>query len=342
MSHQQLTLEERYHIQVFVKERLSQAEIALRLGRDRSTIWRELKRNSSLESHEPYLARRAERIARQRRVDKSKRCRKIRGELQLLVEKRLKWGWSPEQIAGRLFREKGVRLSHETIYQHVLRDAAERGMLRYCLRFGGYKHHRFKRSQVAQRRRERKRWIASRPDEANKRTELGHWERDCVLGTRGGAVLLTMVERRSRLTRIRRVRRCTAKLIGQATKKLLAPYRRTTKSVTNDNGKEFSDEQLLEKALQVPIYFTEPSAPWQRGSIENLNGLIRQYVNKRVNIDELPNNADIAIEETLNHRPRKTLGFQTPYEVFFDEKEDLMNQETMHFGLEFNAPSCLG
>jgi transposase, IS30 family len=336
MSYRQLTLDERYHIQVHLKDRLSQADIARRLQRDPSTISREVRRNRDSECVLSYVADRAHANAHRRRVVKGERCRKIRGPLQRLVEERLRWSWSPEQISGRLRVELGIGLTHEAIYQHVLRDARRHGFLRYCLRFGGYKHHRFKKSRMAERTRERKRWIDQRPVEANERTEIGHWERDCVVGKAGGAVLLTLVDRRSRYSRIRLVPRQTADAVAAATRELLAPHRAVTKTVTNDNGREFGQDDALRRTLGVPIYFTDPGAPWQRGSIENLNGLVRQYVPKGTKLETLPASVDIAVEETLNHRPRKNLGFKTPYEVFFDEKRKLMNQETMHFGMKFS------
>jgi transposase, IS30 family len=338
MSYRQLTLDERYHIQVRLKCE-SQAEIARRLGRHPSTISRELKRNTAVELVQPYLAERANRMTRKRRIDKGEQCRKIRGPLQSLVEARLRWSWSPEQISGRLWLEQRVRLSHETIYQHVLRDSRRRGILRYCLRFGGYKHYRFKKSRMAERTRLRKKWLDQRPAAANERTEIGHWERDCIVGKHGGAVLLTLVDRRSRYTRIRRVRRQSTEMVAAATRAALAPHRSVTKTLTNDNGREFGQEQSLQRQLGVPIYFTDPGAPWQRGSIENLNGLVRQYIPKRTRIETLPISVEDALEETLNHRPRKNLGFRTPYEVFFDEKRILMNQKTMHFGMKFNCQS---
>jgi IS30 family transposase len=337
MSYRQLTLDERYHIQVHLKERLSQVEIARRLGRHPSTISRELKRNRRGGYVPAYQAKRANCFAGQRRIDKGERSRIIRGPLKRLVEERLRWSWSPEQICGRLRLELGIKVSHETIYQHVLRDAKQCGFLRYCLRFGGYKHHRFKKSRMAERTRGRKKWLDQRPAAANERAEIGHWERDCIIGARRGAVLLTMVDRRSRYSRMARVRRHTAKLVGAATSRLLARHRRIT--ITNDNGREFGDDETLQRKLGVPIYFTEPSAPWQRGSIENLNGLVRQYIPKGASLDDLPNVTVSAIEETLNHRPRKNLGFKTPYELFFDEETKLMNRKTVHFGMKFSAPS---
>jgi transposase, IS30 family len=336
MSYRQLTQAERYHIQVGLKNDLSQAEIARRISRDPSTVAREIRRNRDPSRGEPYLAERAQRFTRQRRVTKGEATRKIQGELQVLVESKLRLSWSPQQISGRLRAELGIALSHETIYQHVIRDAKSRGILRYCLRFGGYKHHRCKKSQVGDRTRARKNWIDQRPAEANDRTEIGHWERDCVLGERGGAALLTIVDRRTRFTRIRRVVKVNTSDVAQATMAALAPHRSVTRTITNDNGVEFQRDEKLQAALGVPIYFTDPSSPWQRGSIENLNGLVRQYIPKGTDLDSMPTWTAQALEETLNFRPRKVLGFKTPHECFFAESIKLMKDPAMHFGLEFS------
>lgn len=333
--HRQLTLEERYHIEVWFKEGCSQTEIGRRLRRNASTISRELRRNSVWKG---YAALRAQKTAHQRRIEKGERSRKIQGELKDLIEQKLKLSWSPEQISGRLELERGIRITHETIYQHVLRDSQQRGILRYCLRFGGYKHHRFKKSRMAEKTRQRKNWIEQRPAAANERREIGHWERDCVVGTKsgGGAVLLTIVDRKARYTRIRRVAKQRAADVGAATVEALAPHVAITKTVTNDNGVEFQHDETLQRELGVPIYFTEPSSPWQRGSIENLNGLVRQYIRKGTNIAALPEWTTNAIEETLNNRPRKCLSYRTPHEAFYEEKTTLLKGSLMRLGLEFS------
>lgn len=340
MSHRQLTLEERYHIQAYLKAGDTQAMIAQRLSRSQSTISRELKRNSDPGCTVPYLAQRAGRRAAQRRIAKGESSRKIQGPLQALVEGKLQLGWSPEQISGRLRLELDIRLSHETIYQHVLQDSRKRGHLRYCLRFGGYKHHRFKKSRMAERTKARKNWLDERPVAANERTEIGHWERDCVLGAKGEGALLTIVDRKTRYTRIRRVSRVNENEVAEATIAALEPHRRVTKSVTNDNGVEFQRDESLQRKLGVPIFFTDPSSPWQRGSVENLNGLVRQYVPKGSAIGSLPAWTPQALEETLNFRPRKVLGFRTPHEQFYEETVRLMaGQSRMRLGLEFSSSS---
>ncbi len=336
MSHQQLTLDERYQLQASKRLGMSNAAIARQLHRAPSTIGRELRRNTT--QGVPYGARKAARMAHQRRIDKGARSRKIQGKLLRLIERLLRRGWSPEQISGRFKRERRRRrVCHETIYQHVIRDSRRGGWLRYALRFGGYEQHRFKKSKVGERTRMRRHRLEHRPAAANDRTELGHWERDCVLGRRGGAALLTMIDRRSRYTHVRRIREVTTKEADAATIDALASHRAITKTMTNDNGAEFQTDQSLENKLDITIYFCDPSSPWQRGSIENANGLIRQYVPKRTPIETLPNGFETALENTLNHRPRKVLGYRTPHEVFHGKRLRMLSNQRLQIGLEFST-----
>jgi IS30 family transposase len=341
MTYKQLTLEERYQLEALRALGSSRAEIARALRRHASTISRELRRNSSAPSR-TYVASKAAAAAHRRRVEKGERSRKIRGVLQRHIEQKLHLSWSPEQISGRLRFELGICVSHETIYQHVLRDSRRRGHLRYCLRFGGYKHHRFRKSEVGEKTRARKNWLAQRPAAANERSELGHWERDCVLGQRGQSALLTMVDRKSRYTRIRHVKKVDTTHVARATIEALAEHRRVTKTMTNDNGAEFQRDEALQAKMRIPIFFTDPSSPWQRGSIENLNGLVRQYIRKGESMDTMPSWMPQALEETLNFRPRKTLGFRTPHEAFFGERRTLIANQRMHFGLEFSRALLIG
>jgi IS30 family transposase len=339
MTYQQLSLDERHQIRALRSQSVSWAEIARRLGRHRSTILREVRRNSveRIDGVIQYHAGQAHGRAHARRVAKGVQQRRIQGELRTLVEQKLRLSWSPEQISGRLWLERGDRLSAETIYQHVIRDAFEqRGGLRYCLRFGGYKKHRLRRSRHAARTRARKNHISQRPAAANDRSEVGHWERDCVLGPKGGPVVLTLVERRTRYTRFRRVGKLDTAAVAAATVEALRPYAASIKSVTNDNGVEFQRDAALASRLRVPIYFCDPSSPWQRGTVENVNGLLRQYLPKHASMPTLTDALTTALEDTLNYRPRKILGYRTPHEAFFGEVTPLLKGDLMRFGLEFS------
>jgi IS30 family transposase len=341
-AYRQLTLDERYQIQTLLRLKVSQAEIARHLGRHPSTIAREFRRNHALRYVAPvddmrdvYVAEQANNESKRRRAGAGAKRRKIHGALQELVEAKLRLGWSPEQICGRLRLEGPATLSFETIYQHVHRD---RTGLRYCLRWGGYKPYdsRFKKSKCAELTRGWRKLLDERPAGANERTELGHWERDLIEGPRSStAALLTIVDRMSRFTRVRFVASKHAEVVARTTMRALAPHKFITKTLTNDNGREFQRGKQFEERHGVPVFYTAPSSPWQRGTVENTNGLVRQYFPKGANAEMLEAWYPKAIEETLNHRPRKTLGYLTPHEVFFDEKVGLMNSKS-HFGLEFS------
>lgn len=341
MSYRQLTLDERYQIQALRKQKMCAASIARQLGRHRSTVIRELRRNSvqSQEFADRYIALMAQQAFVQRRKEKARKQRRIRAELQELVEQKIRLTWSPQQVSGRLWLERGIRLSHETIYQHIIRDSIEHnGTLRYCLRFGGYKQHRLRKSKHGAVSLKRKHHIDERPAAANERVELGHWERDCIVGVSGGAALLVLVDRRARFSRIRRIARLNSDQVADATVDALRDHSAVTKTLTNDNGQEFGRDEQLQHRLGIPIYFCDPSSPWQRGSVENMNGLARQFVRKGSSIDEVHPHLPQALEDTLNHRPRKTLGYRTPHEIFFNTETELMSGPLMRLGLEFSAP----
>ena len=334
-TYKQLSLDERYQIQTRIALGESVPSIAAVLCRSPSTIYREIGRNAKASATVPYLATRAQTSTRERRIRKGEGQRKVQGELQQVVEDKLRLGWSPDEISRRLRKEKGICLSHETIYQHVIRDSKRLGFYRYCLRHGGYTHSRFKKSRMAERTRARKNWIKDRPARANDRSEVGHWERDTIVGRRGRSALLTLVERASRYTKVVHVPSLESDVVAEATAKALAGL--PLRSLTNDNGREFCNEQPLQEKLGIKIYYCEPGSPWQRGTVENTNGLVRQYVPKGTDIDAVTKIGPRALEDSLNHRPRKVLGYRTPHEVLFNQNYQLIGNDAMHFGLEFSS-----
>jgi transposase, IS30 family len=343
MARGQLTLDERYQISSMLQQRKSRAEIARCIDRDRSTITRELERNSIVRVQDGqrivyYDPKQAQFRAHERRVVKGAATRKIQDALRELVDGKLQLGWSPQQISARLRAEGLAAVSHETIYQHVIRNSHEhRGWLRHTLRFSGYKHRRLRKSKHAQRTRALRKHIDGRPAAANERSELGHWERDCVVsGKHGRKALLTIVDRKSRFACIALVEH-NVDAVASATVAALAEHADVTKTITNDNGSEFHRSSDLEDALGLPVYFCDPSSPWQRGSVENLNGLVRQYVPKGMNLDELPAWFPAALADTLNHRPRKVLGWKTPFEVWTGQSVKLMSGPLLRVGLEFTS-----
>jgi transposase, IS30 family len=207
-GYHQLTLNHRYQIQRWIKRGLSKDQIAKKLGVHRSTVYREVKRNSYLFPFDglEYDAYMANTKAFEKRCERRRRFKKIRGNLQKLVEEKIRSGWSPEQISGRLKIEGIANISHETIYRHILHDSYGYGDLFKYLRVWRYKKSRFSFKSIRRRPKIKSGTsIQHRPKEANNRTELGHWERDLVIGSEGAEALLTVVDRKSRFTIIRKV-----------------------------------------------------------------------------------------------------------------------------------------
>lgn len=312
-QYRHLTKEDRYHIKAQWDAGKSISKIAKKIGCDKSTISRELRRNKGKRGYRP---KQAHRTARERWKGAAKAV-KMTPELIKVVEDRLRQHWSPEQISGRLKRDGKAAVSHERIYQHVLENKRSGGELWRCLRWS--------------HRRRRKRYgradcrgeipgrvsIEKRGRKANKRKRVGHLERDLVIGKNHRGALLTIVDRKSRLTLAARVQGKTAKEVHAATVKVLGPIRRALKTITNDNGKEFASHKKTAKELKVKIYFSHPYSSWERGTNENTNGLLRQYFPKKTTdfTKVAAREVSRAVSE-LNSRPRKRLGFRTPLEVF--------------------------
>ena len=321
MRYNQLTLEQRYQIHSLRANGKSNAFIARRLGVHRSTIGRELHRNRVSNVDSRYMPAFAQKTLAQRRFDAGKSRRKVKGELKTFIEEKIRYCWSPEQISGRLKRELGINLSHEAIYRHIVRDMREGGDLRYCLRLYRSRRKRFTGYQRRLAPAEDRRPITSRPKGANSRRSLGHWERDLVEGRRGKFSLLSIVDRKSRFTLVKKVTSKESEEVNAATAKALR--RKPRKSITNDNGREFSYPEQLEKKLKTKIFFCRPYASWERGTVENTNGLIRQYFPKKTDFNKVKDEVLELLENSLNLRPRKTLKFLTPHEVFYKKKLSL-------------------
>jgi len=262
-----------------------------------------------------YIAEIAQQITEMRNLRRRSGEYKIKGLLRLHVKKKLEKKWSPEQICGRLLLESKISLSHQSIYRHIERDRAKGGKL--------VKHLRILRKQRKDRKsinwkpypdpqRERVH-ISKRPKIVDKRKRLGDWERDLVFGKKNETLLLTMTDRVSRLARLELVKAKCSKLVHKATVKgLKYDHKRT---MTNDNGSEFTMHKETSKRLKATCYFANPYRSWERGTNENMNGLLRQYFPRKRSMNKLTNRQLKIIEKQLNSRPRKTLGYKTPLEV---------------------------
>jgi len=310
----QLTPEDRAVLAQLLELKVPKKEIARRLHKHRSSIYRELDRNTGPVGYIPEEAQSRTDVRRWVNHRVRKMCDP---QVQQYVCRRLKHYWSPDQIAGRSRREFRRRpkrwVSRQTIYAWIQeRPLEERRFWRRCLRFG---RPRRKRSENAGRLPNAVR-IEGRPAIVAARRRYGDWEGDTIVGRGRHGGLLSLVERKSGFTLLARVRNRRAATVRCATEEKLGTMPDTLlHTMTFDNGKEFAEHQRLSAATGLAIYFAQPYAAWQRGTNENTNGLVRQYVPKGTDLKATSHRAVAAIQSSLNDRPRKRLGYRTPREV---------------------------
>ena len=307
----QLTREQRYQIYALKKAGHSQSEIAKLIGVHKSTINRELGRNCGQRGYRP---KQAHQFSEQR--SQSKHHQRIKTETWDLVESQLRLDWSPEQISGWLRRTEQPTVSHERIYQYVLADKKAGGDLYQHLRCQKQRKKRYgtrdRRGQIAGRQS-----IEDRPVIVDQRSRLGDWELDTIIGKGHKQAIVSLTDRTARLALFAKVEKKTAEEVSATIIRLLSPYTDKVLTLTSDNGKEFTQHEEISKALGAEFYFAHPYSSWERGTNENMNGLIRQYFPKDCDFRTVTD-GDIQIAmEKLNNRPRKCLGYQTPNEVFF-------------------------
>lgn len=314
MNYKQLAREQRYQIYALRKAGQNQSQIAQVLGCHKSTISRELKRNRGQKGYRPYQA---DELAYDRQCEAYRS--RIAWDTWQLVERLLRQDWSPEQIAGRLKLQKQPTVSHECIYLYVYADKRRGGTLHNHLRSQKKQRKRYsgyiRRGQIPNRTS-----IEKRPKIVASKGRFGDWEADTIVGAHHKGGILSVVERKSKLTRLRKLTTKTATEMKDNTIELLAPLAAKVHTITVDNGKEFCEHELIATGLQARIYFAHPYASWERGLNENTNGLVRQYFPKKYDFARF-NQADLQrVEDLLNNRPRKTLGYRTPNEVFFKQR----------------------
>lgn len=308
--YKRLSLEERHKIEALRESGQGVRRIAFVLNRSPSSISRELRRLHRYN----YRAKEFHQLAVLRRKEIGPK-RKVEGALKEQVKELLKAKWSPEQISGHLAR-KGIKLSHETIYQYIFRNFSRGGILYQSLR---RRRKRRRTREIAKRYKNcGKRplsitWIDQRPEVVEKRNRVGDYERDLVLGKRPGPALLTIVDRTTRRTKIAKVRTTHAKYTHQSTVSLLKAL--PVHTITNDNGPEFALFTVTARVLNATVFFNHPYSAWERGTNENTNGLIRQYFPKGTDFSKVPRKDIQRVEDELNNRPRKCLGYKTPNEV---------------------------
>lgn len=314
MPYRQITPAERYTLGVLRKQGYSNAQMAKALGRHRSTIGREFARNST-HPDGYYRFQRAQEASNGRR-SRSRRKSPFTAYWGL-VEDLLRADLSPEQVSGRLALEGRLAISHETIYKHIWTDKLNGGQLyrhlrqrpRYRKRYGKYE----KRGRLAG-----KRHISERPAAVELRTEFGHWEMDTVSGTGSKHCIATLVERSTGLVLIGWLLDHTKTALNRRVIPMIKRFRHLFKTITVDNGTEFHGYEEIERITGVTFYFATPYHSWERGTNENTNGLIRQYLPKGVSMKNVTQAKSEFIAAILNHRPRKRLGFLTPIERLQD------------------------
>jgi len=311
-TYKQLTQEQRYQIYALMKMGINQTQIGKFIGVDKSTISRELSRNRGQRGYRP---KQAHGLAQSRRKKGEYR---IQAETWVLVEAKIRMDWSPEQISGWLLKHYHIQVSHEWIYQYILSDKQTGGDLYKHLRCQKKRRKRYG-SHDCRGNLPNRRSIEERPKIVDQRQRFGDWEVDTIVGKRHHQAIVTLTERKSRLALLRKVDRRTADMVSDAMFELLHPVADRLHTITGDNGKEFAYHERIAQELGIDFFFAHPYAAWERGTNENMNGLVRQYIPKNRELTSVTNDELEMIMTKLNHRPRKCLDFMSPFEVFFKQ-----------------------
>ena len=292
---------------------MRKSEIAREIGVHKSTVSREIRRNSS--ERWGYNSSRATKMARERHRDKIKH--RIDEATWARVERLLELEWSPEQISKRLKVEGLHTVSHETIYRHVYQNKREGGVLYMHLR----RQHTYRKRMHKYCKRlgwDTRRPISERPAIVETRERLGDWEADTIIGRQRKGGIISLVERRSRYCLLKKVVTKSPETVADAICNILLPFKDRTFTITSDNGFEFTRHQSIADRLNADFFFADPYSSWQRGTNENTNGLVRQYFPKKSSFDNVSDTDILFVTDRLNNRPRKVLNFRTPYEVLYN------------------------
>lgn len=313
-TYEHLSATEREHIAIMKEKGLKQSEMARKLGRSPSTISRELKRNAPPVHKGYYLGHKAHERAKARKQTAGKRDKLKCPELRAYVGDHLSLGWSPEIIAGRWNKDHHPTISPEAIYQYIYSEKPD--WIAYLPRRHKKRHskghsRKHRRSHIPNRVS-----IEQRSAAANEREELGHWEADSIVSSRSLPALNIVVERVTRLTKISKLEQKTAGLSSQAIIDRLANYpSEFLRSITYDNGSENVAHEAVNESLGTTSYFCAPYHSWEKGGVENTAGLVRRFFPKKTDFNDVSHKEIERVENLLNNRPRKCLGFLTPYEV---------------------------
>ncbi len=311
--YKQLTREQRYTLDLLLKKKVKKIKIAELLSVSPSTIMREIRRNSGKRG---YLYLLAQEMAGERK-ERLPGNRSIKKDLWLRVDEMLREDWSPMQIKGVLAKE-GISISHQSIYTHIENDKRSGGDLYVHCRHK-LKHRKRPVGVAASCRNIPDRVsISERPAEADG-SRFGDWELDTIVGKDNKGAIVTLTERKTNFILMERLKH--GKNAIEAAKvivRLLFPYRNHVKSITTDNGPEFSAHKFVSEKINTPVFFADPYASWQKGAIENANKLIRQYIPKGADFDDFSDVFIKSVQYKLNRRPREKLNFLPPSLVFFN------------------------
>jgi transposase, IS30 family len=300
----------------YLKEGKKKSEIAELLSFCRSVITREINRNCSPGTYQLYNAQQAHQRAILRSEAKGRKPL-ITGGIKKKIDKLLAEKWSPEQIAGRAKKDKETLASHETIYAYIYADKKAGGQLYSHLR-QTHRTRRKRRNSNTRRGIIKDRVsIHDRPLIVENRTRVGDWEGDTIVGKNHKSAIATLVDRTSKETKIIKLPTKTAKKTAQQISLKMSKSKTPILTITFDNGKEFADHKKIAKKLDTEIYFADPYSAYQRGTNENTNGLIRQYLPKGTDLNLITHYDLKKIENSLNNRPRKSLDYLTPNEYIY-------------------------
>lgn len=312
MSH--LTIEQRYEIATLRSQNFSHGKIAESIGKDKSVVSRELKRNADSRNG-IYKAELAQRKVELRHKNKPKKVY-FTSEVKAFVTKWLEQDYSPEQIAGYAEKEKLKCVSIERIYEFVWQDKKEGGSYYKHLRTQGKKYR--KRGQAKDRRGQiiDRVDISKRPSIVEAKTRIGDLEMDLIIGKDHNGALLTINDRATGVLKMAKIESKEASVIEAKAVELLEDWKPLLHTITTDNGKEFSNHKNIAKTLCIAFFFARPYHSWERGANENLNGLVRQYFPKKSDFNLITTQQVNQVVHILNNRPRKRFGFKTPNEIF--------------------------
>lgn len=323
MSH--LTQEQRYTISSMLDAGFGRPSICIVIGKDKSVLSRELKRNCDLRSQK-YSYGLAQRKCEKRKKEKPKKVY-FTESIKLYVDSLLVRKYSPEQIVGKALKDNVACVSVERIYQYIWEDKRKGGQLYEHLRTRGKRYRsrgasKDKRGIIKDRVS-----IEERPAIVENRERIGDLEIDTIIGKDHKGAILTINDRVTGQLKMRKLTSKNAEELAQATIELLKPWKGHIKTITADNGKEFAAHKTISAALGIDFYFARPYHSWERGSNENLNGLIRQYIPKKTDFDTIEDDYITWVEDELNDRPRKRHNFDTPNNIY----NNLLNTEKVAF-----------